>query len=212
MSRLAFLDRLQTIVVTATVTSAVWIVVGTVYGGGGDDAGKTARGTVDEISRVTRPAASATVAESGAPAAEGRLTIPVAGVAAGELVDSFADDRGGRRHEAIDIIAPAGTAVVAAGPGTVEKLFLSDAGGNTVYVRSDDRRTIHYYAHLQAYAAGLAEGQPVRRGQRLGSVGWSGNADPNAPHLHFAVRRLSPEAQWWEPAVAIDPFPLFTTG
>jgi murein DD-endopeptidase MepM/ murein hydrolase activator NlpD len=212
MSRLAFLDRLQTIVVTATVTSAVWIVVGTVYGGGGE-AGKSARGPVDEIARVTRPAATATVAESGAPAAvEGRLTIPVAGVAAGELTDSFADDRGGRRHQAIDIMAPAGTAVVAAGPGTVEKLFLSDAGGNTVYVRSDDRRTIHYYAHLQAYASGLAEGQPVRRGQRLGTVGSSGNADPAAPHLHFAVLRLAPEAQWWSPAVAIDPFPLFTTG
>ena len=206
MSRLGFLDRLQTIVVTATVTSAAWIVVGTVYVSG--DAG----GTAAEPVTLTLPAEPATTAASGSPAAEGRLTIPVAGVAAGELTDSFADDRSGRRHEAIDIMAPAGTPVVAAGPGKVEKLFVSDAGGNTVYVRSDDRRTIHYYAHLQGYESGLAEGQPVRRGQRLGTVGSSGNADPAAPHLHFAVLRLAPEAQWWEPAVAVDPFPLFTTG
>ena len=66
-------------------------------------------------------------------------------------------------------------------------------GGNTIYVRSDDRRTIHYYAHLQAYAPGLAEGQAVRRGQRLGTVGSTGNADPAAPHLHFAVLRIAPE-------------------
>jgi murein DD-endopeptidase MepM/ murein hydrolase activator NlpD len=105
-------------------------------------------------------------------------------------------------------MAPAGTPVVAADAGTVEKLFLSEAGGNTIYVRSTDRRTIHYYAHLQAYAAGLAEGQPVRRGQRLGTVGSTGNADPAAPHLHFAILRIAPEAHWWEPTTAIDPFPL----
>jgi murein DD-endopeptidase MepM/ murein hydrolase activator NlpD len=202
MSRLAFLDRLQTIVATATVTSAVWIVVGTVYAG--RDNGETA----GEPANATRPAATATVVESALPAAQGRLAIPVVGVTAKELTDSFADNRGGRPHEAIDIMAPTGTPVVAAGPGTVEKLFLSDAGGNTVYVRSDDRRTIHYYAHLQAYAAGLAEGQPVRRGQRLGTVGSSGNADPAAPHLHFAVLRLAPGAHWWESADPIDPFPL----
>ena len=202
MSRLALLDRIQTIVATATVTSAVWIVVGTVYVGG--DAEERGR----QSAKVVRPAPAATVTENDAPAAEGRLTIPVAGVTTKELADTFADDRGGRRHEAIDIMAPAGTPVIAAGPGTVEKLFQSQAGGNTVYVRSSDRRTIHYYAHLQAYAPGLAEKQPVRRGQRLGTVGSSGNADVAAPHLHFAVLRVAPDAQWWESASPIDPFPL----
>jgi murein DD-endopeptidase MepM/ murein hydrolase activator NlpD len=201
MSRLALLDRLQTIVATATVTSAVWIVVGTVYVDGGSD---------EPVGSATpaRSAAPGTGPESAAPAAGGGLTIPVVGVAAGELTNTFADDRGGRRHEAIDIMAPAGTPVIAAGAGTVEKLFVSEQGGNTVYIRSDDRRTIHYYAHLQAYAPGLAEGQPVRRGERLGTVGFSGNADPAAPHLHFAVMRVAPEAQWWESGAPIDPFPL----
>lgn len=201
MSRLAFLDRLQTIVATATVTSAVWIVVGTVYVGGGP-------GPAAKAPPPDHPAARPLVAASAAPAPAGSLAIPVAGVAAADLTDSFADDRGGRTHEAIDIMAPAGTPVLAAAPGTVEKLFLSKAGGNTIYVRSGDRRTIHYYAHLQAYAPGLAEGQAIAQGQQLGTVGSTGNADPAAPHLHFAVLRTEPQAHWWEPTEAIDPFPL----
>jgi murein DD-endopeptidase MepM/ murein hydrolase activator NlpD len=184
------------------VTSAIWVLVGTAWLGQGS--GPTAR----EAAPAAPPAPGITRAAGPPPASAGRLTIPVLGVKAGDLSDTFADDRGGRRHEAIDIMAPAGTPVVAAAPGTVEKLFVSDAGGNTVYVRSSDRRTIHYYAHLQGYAQGLAEGQAVRRGQQLGTVGSSGNADPAAPHLHFALLRTTAEANWWEAATAIDPYPL----
>lgn len=206
MSRLSFLDRLQTIVATATVTSAVWILFGTIYVG--RDAGTTA-----EPAALARTAPSPTASAAVAPKATGSdLVIPVAGVTADKLTDSFADDRGGRRHEAIDIMAPAGTPVIAAAAGTVEKLFLSDAGGNTIYVRSPDGRAIHYYAHLQAYEPGLAEGQSVSQGQRLGTVGSTGNADPAAPHLHFAVLRAEPDANWWEPADAVDPFPLLKPG
>jgi murein DD-endopeptidase MepM/ murein hydrolase activator NlpD len=140
----------------------------------------------------------------------GELAIPVAGVAPGQLVDTFADERGGgeRLHEALDIMAPAGTPVIAAAAGTVEKLFHSAAGGNTIYVRSPDRRTLHYYAHLQGYAPGLKEGQQVQAGTPLGEVGSTGNASPEAPHLHFAVLRTTPDAEWWEPAKAVDPYPL----
>ena len=138
------------------------------------------------------------------------LMIPVLDVSADELVDTYSDERGGgeRLHEAIDIMAPAGTSVVAAAPGTIERLFRSDAGGNTVYVRSNDRETIHYYAHLDEYAPGLREGQRVRRGQRLGTVGTTGNADAEAPHLHFAILRTLPRAEWWEPSTALNPYPL----
>lgn len=203
MSRLALLDRLQIIVVTATLTSAAWILVGTLY------VGRDAQGPSKETAQPARPAPPATAAQGHAPAEEERLAIPVLGVTAAKLTDSFAEARGGRPHEAIDIMAPTGTPVIAAAPGTIEKLFLSDAGGNTIYIRSGDRRTVHYYAHLQAYAPGLVEGQTVHRGQRLGTVGSSGNADPAAPHLHFAVLSLAPEAPWWGPTQAIDPFPLF---
>lgn len=204
MRRLGFLDRLQTILATATLTSAVWIVIGTVY------VGRDADGPGAEP-RAAMPGPSARIT-TGPPRPSETLAIPVAGVTTDALTGSFADDRGDRRHEAIDIMAPAGTPVVAAAAGIVEKLFVSEAGGNTVYIRSRDRRTLHYYAHLRSYAPGLTEGQAVDRGQRLGSVGSSGNADPEAPHLHFAVLRTDPDAHWWEPAQAVDPFPLLKPG
>ena len=126
-----------------------------------------------------------------------------------ELIDTYTASRaGGKRvHEAIDIMAPAGTSVIAAGPGTIEKLFVSDDGGNTIYIRSSDRRTIHYYAHLDQYTDGLKEGQRVHHGQRLGSVGASGNAFVDAPHLHFAIVRTT-RSKWYEPSSPINPYPL----
>ena len=141
------------------------------------------------------------------------MVVPVLNVRPSELTDTFSDSRadGSRLHEAIDIMAPKGTSVVAAGPGEIEKLFESDAGGLTIYVRSPDRRTIHYYAHLDEYAPGLKEGQRVRRGQRLGTVGSSGNASDDAPHLHFAILQTTEEAAWWEPANAVNPYPLLTS-
>lgn len=198
MTARGLLDRLQIVAATATLTSAVWIVIGTFYldrlGGG-------------EAIETSSPAGSLAETHSATPF-EGNLLVPVAGVRAADLVDSFDQARGGRRHEAIDILAPTGRAVIAAAPGTVEKLHLSDAGGKTIYVRSGDRQTIYYYAHLAAYAPGLTEGQQVPRGQPLGEVGSTGNADLSAPHLHFAVLRTRPAANWGEPAVAINPFPL----
>src|SRR5690606_37145503 len=140
------------------------------------------------------------------------LVIPVLNVRAQDLTDTFTDERGNaqRLHEAIDIMAPRGTTVIAATPGRIEKLFRSKAGGNTIYVRSNDGQTIYYYAHLDEYAEGLREGQRIRRGQRLGSVGSSGNAPEDAPHLPFAILRTTADADWWEPANAVNPYPLLT--
>ena len=138
------------------------------------------------------------------------LVIPVAGVKAGQLSDTYTQARAGgaRRHDAIDIMAAEGTAVVAAADGTVEKLFLSQGGGGvTVYVRSPDQRWAYYYAHLQGYAPGLAEGQQVRRGQLLGRVGHTGNANSAGPHLHFAINRMQPGEKWYQGS-AINPYPL----
>ena len=101
-------------------------------------------------------------------------------------------------------MAPAGTPVVAVEDGTVEKLFTSEAGGLTVYQFDPSRSVAYYYAHLQGYAAGLAEGAHVMRGQVLGYVGSTGNANPDAPHLHFAIFVLGPEKRWSE-GTAIDP-------
>ncbi|WP_299307134.1 M23 family metallopeptidase [uncultured Croceicoccus sp.] len=140
-----------------------------------------------------------------------RLAIPVAGVRADMLTDTFRDARaGGKRvHDAIDIMAPAGTPVLAAEAGVVEKLFRSDEGGETIYIRTPDGGEIHYYAHLRRYAPQLREGARIRRGDRLGTVGSTGNADPSAPHLHFAVMRMEPGEEWFEGS-AINPYPLLT--
>lgn len=197
-------DRLLTIVATATLTSAAWVVLGSTYFGVSDGAAPLP--AVPEVA-VDTPSAEAPALS---PSASGPLLIPVANVSADQLVDSFADERAGgaRAHRAIDIMAPAGTPVVAAAPGTVESLFQSDAGGLTIYVRSVDRRTIYYYAHLQGYAAGIEEGQRIARGDHIGFVGSTGNADEDGPHLHFAVMGAAPEANWWDAATAINPYPL----
>ncbi len=138
------------------------------------------------------------------------LAIPVAGIKANQLVDTFTQARAGgaRVHDAIDIMANEGTPVMAAADGTVEKLFYSQGGGGiTAYVRSPDGRWTYYYAHLQGYAPGLAEGQKVRRGQVIARVGHTGNASAAGPHLHFAINRMSQGEKWYNGA-PINPYPL----
>lgn len=142
----------------------------------------------------------------------GPLVIPVAGVAASQLADTFDDARGeGRVHDAIDIMAPRGTPVIAAAAGTVEKLFDSRLGGKTIYIRRDGGQWIDYYAHLDAYAPGLAEGQKIPQGHMIGTVGSTGDANPEAPHLHYAINAMVPGEGWWQ-GKAINPYPLLSRG
>jgi murein DD-endopeptidase MepM/ murein hydrolase activator NlpD len=138
------------------------------------------------------------------------VALPVLGLKASDLADTYTQSRGGglRVHNAIDIMAPHGTPVIAAAPGKVEKLFYSNGGGGiTAYVRSPDGRWIFYYAHLDQYAPGLKEGQVVSQGDPIGTVGSTGNANPQGPHLHFAVHRMRPGEPWHE-GEAINPYPL----
>ena len=143
--------------------------------------------------------------------AGGALIVPVAGVERAQLIDTFTAARGsGRRHDAIDIMAARGTPVLAAAEGTVEKLYFSRGGGGiTVYIRSPDQRWIYYYAHLDRYRDGLAEGQQVRPGTPIGFVGSTGDASPDGPHLHFAVNAMAPGERWWE-GTPVNPYPLLT--
>ncbi|KGR56856.1 M23 family metallopeptidase [Xanthomonas vasicola] len=135
------------------------------------------------------------------------LLIPVQGISANQLQDTFIDARSqGRVHDAIDILAPTGTPVVAVADGTVEKLFTSDRGGLTVYQFEPGGTYCYYYAHLERYADGLAEKQSIKRGQVIGYVGSTGNANPAAPHLHFEIHRLGPEKEWWK-GEALNPYP-----
>lgn len=135
-----------------------------------------------------------------------RLTLPVQGAQPADIHDMFNDTRGGdRRHEAIDVMAARHTPVVAVDDGTVARLFISDAGGLTVYQFDSSSTFCYYYAHLQAYADGLKEGDPVKRGDILGYVGTTGNAPADAPHLHFAIFQLTDKKQWWQ-GTPIDPY------
>jgi murein DD-endopeptidase MepM/ murein hydrolase activator NlpD len=139
----------------------------------------------------------------------GGLLIPVAGITPAQLQDTFHDMRGTERsHEAIDIMAALKTPVFAVDDGTLVKLFDSKPGGLTLYQYDPSATFAYYYAHLDGYAAGLVEGQTIKRGDLLGYVGVTGNADPLAPHLHFAVFVLGPEKHWWK-GTAINPYPLF---
>lgn len=223
-------DRISTIVVTATLTSAMWIVAGGSLMEMSDSAGQrdatrpaeaapsppTVADSMPSPETGVTPAVAAPLDGGGAvrpDASQTReLMVPVLNIRPSDLTDTFSDARGEatRLHEAIDIMAPEGTTVVAAAPGTIEKIYTSKVGGKTIYVRSGDRLTIHHYGHLADFAVGLQEGQRVRRGQRLGSVGSTGNATEAAPHLHFAILRTTADAEWWEPANAINPFPLLT--
>jgi murein DD-endopeptidase MepM/ murein hydrolase activator NlpD len=136
------------------------------------------------------------------------LAIPVTGVKADQLTDTYDAARGaGRRHDAIDIMADEGTPVIAAADGRVEKLFNSVRGGLTVYVRSPDQKWMYYYAHLQRYAPGLHEGQDVKRGQVIALVGHTGDASASGPHLHFAINTMGPGERWWQ-GTPINPYPL----
>lgn len=147
-------------------------------------------------------------APAAARAPDRGLLIPVAGVEARELSDTFSDRRSQYVHEAIDIMAPRGTPVLAAADGRIVKLFNSVPGGLTIYQFDPAERFSYYYAHLDRYAPGLAEGQAVTRGQVIAFVGSTGNASLKAPHLHFALFELGPEKRWWE-GKAINPYPLF---
>jgi murein DD-endopeptidase MepM/ murein hydrolase activator NlpD len=155
----------------------------------------------------TAPAAAPGVAPAQAVLPTLALQIPVAGVAADDLIDTYTDARsGGRSHDAIDIMAATGTPVLAVADGRIAKLFDSKQGGLTVYQFDATGALAYYYAHLDRYAEGLAEGADVRQGELIGYVGHSGNAHPDAPHLHFAIFVLGPERNWWQ-GTAINPYP-----
>ncbi len=154
---------------------------------------------------TTMPPSSTSDAPTG-------LLLPVQGIQASQLRDTFTDARSeGRVHDAIDIMADAGTPVLAVADGTVEKLFDSERGGLTIYQFEPSGRWCYYYAHLQRYADGLAEKQVIKRGEVIGYVGSTGNASADAPHLHFEVHVLGPEKQWWK-GESINPYPLLQAG
>ncbi|MEQ7872542.1 M23 family metallopeptidase [Sphingomonas sp. ASV193] len=206
-----------TAIVTAILTSAFWLfflgATGKGRDPGGDNVvlaspnGKVAAAGDKKV--VYTGKGTLTVAE-GLVVGPAGLAVPVEGVKPGQLVDTFTQSRanGARLHNAIDIMAPEGTPVRAAAPGRIEKLFESvGKGGTTVYQRSDDGQWVYYYAHLNSYAPGLAEGQHLNQGDLVGFVGHSGDAVAAGPHLHFAINQMAPGEKWYQ-GTPINPYPL----
>ncbi|WP_298931952.1 M23 family metallopeptidase [uncultured Ramlibacter sp.] len=153
------------------------------------------------------------MAADAAPATDGdallaarSLLLPVQGMVAGDLSDTYGQGRGGGAHEAIDILAARGTPVLAVDDGTLVKLFTSVPGGLTLYQFDPQNKLAYYYAHLDRYAPGLKEGMLLKRGDLVGYVGSTGNAAANAPHLHFAVFRMGAQPQWWK-GTPVNPYP-----
>lgn len=161
---------------------------------------------VKDVTPATKPAPK-TGADDLQLLAARRLLMPVQGYDALKLRDTFDELRGGtRKHEALDIMAPRGTPVVAADDGVIMKLFRSAAGGITIYQADAAEKFVYYYAHLDRYREGLKEGDVVHRGDVIAYVGSTGNAPAGAPHLHFTIFLLGPEKKWWR-GRAVNPFP-----
>ena len=135
------------------------------------------------------------------------LIVPVAGVLPKDLLDTFDEPRGTRRHNALDIPAPRGTPVLSAADGRLERMFTSEAGGLMVYASDPTGRFVLMYAHLDRYADGLSDGMSLRRGDTIGYVGTTGNAPPEVPHLHFGIARTNNVGRWWT-GTPVDPRPL----
>lgn len=193
-----------TALVTAVLTSLVWLMLAPRI--------ETPAPPPEPAAPPPAPPAAVPAAPAAPPVAPlppgATLRAPVEG---GQMVDGFGDarDGGSRPHTGVDIMAPAGTPVRAVADGSIAKLFLSERGGNTVYQFDPDKRVAYYYAHLQGYAPNLREGQPVKAGDVLGTVGSTGSASGGSPHLHFEMMELQKPGQWYD-GMAVNPWPYLT--
>ena len=138
--------------------------------------------------------------------------VPVAGVAPSEVRDTFnaPRDGGARRHHALDIFAPVGTPVLSADDGVVLAMKNNRLGGLVIYATDPERRFVYYYAHLSRYQPDLTRGRRLGRGDVIGYVGTTGNADPRWPHLHFQVMLHPGDERYWN-GTPIDPLPYFAS-
>jgi len=138
----------------------------------------------------------------------GKLMIPVVGIKRENLQDTYTQSRSdGRVHNAIDIMAAAGTPVVAAADGEIAKFFDSNLGGITIYQWSSDRKYVYYYAHLQKRADNLQEKNFVKQGTVIGYVGNTGNSGVGNYHLHFSIIVPTEPKSHWD-GENLNPYPI----
>ncbi len=131
------------------------------------------------------------------------LPVPVEGVQARSIADTFGAPRGrDRQHAGVDIFATRGTTVVSSTEGVVTSVRDGGLGGRQVWIHGPGGER-YYYAHLDAWAPGIERGDVVGPGTPLGTVGTTGNARGTPPHLHFGI---------YGAEGARDPLPLLRAG
>jgi murein DD-endopeptidase MepM/ murein hydrolase activator NlpD len=152
----------------------------------------------EALTTAQASASQAELAIAQTPADLPGFVFPVAGPTS--FISSFGFCRDGcsRRHQGNDLFARAGTPVVAAEDGWVEKVGVNSLGGNIVWTRGKSGYR-YYYAHLREWAP-IVAGQPITAGTVVGTVGNTGNAATTPSHLHFEIHPGS--------ASAIDPYPI----
>jgi murein DD-endopeptidase MepM/ murein hydrolase activator NlpD len=137
-----------------------------------------------------------------APAAMARVLapFPVSGLA------RYSADFGAPRHvpqphvhDGTDIFAARGTPVIASADGVVSRMTIDSAVSGTALRVTTTGGTFFFYAHLDRFVPHLADGDRVARGDVLGFVGTSGNAEGTEPHLHYEIHPLG--------GAAVDPVP-----
>jgi murein DD-endopeptidase MepM/ murein hydrolase activator NlpD len=137
------------------------------------------------------------------------LLVPVQGIIASQIPDTFNDARDGVRvHNAEDILAKRGTPVLAADDGAVLHVGTNTLGGNVIWTTDPSRRFAFYYAHLERFAKGLHDGQQISRGDVIGYVGTTGNAPKDTPHLHFQLLKIVKGIRYSD-GPPVDPLPYF---
>ncbi|AFM00526.1 metalloendopeptidase-like membrane protein [Desulfitobacterium dehalogenans ATCC 51507] len=131
----------------------------------------------------------------------GRFVFPVIGKV--WYMDTFGADREGgvRKHEGTDIFGAEGIPVISIGNGKIERLGWNRLGGERVGVRGEDGN-YYYYAHLNTINPHLQEGQKVKKGDFLGTLGHTGDALTTPDHLHFGIEL--PNGEW------VNPYPFLT--
>jgi peptidoglycan LD-endopeptidase LytH len=151
---------------------------------------------------------SARIAAALAKLDDKELLIPVTGVGPSRIEDTFSAGRDGgeRQHNAVDILAPRNTPIVAADDGVILRLSTNALGGITIYAADRDRGFVYYYAHLDHYQKDLRAGQEISKGDTLGYVGTTGNAPKDVPHLHFQIMLWPSDGKWWN-GEPVNPYP-----
>lgn len=143
------------------------------------------------------------------PEAPRNLHLPLPGLVASNLSPSFGAPRAHGPHEGIDIVADAGTPVLAVAAGIIVGNRQTPIGGTVLWILGRGRR-LYYYAHMRELAPWMHLGRSVTEGEQIGSVGNTGNARYTVPHLHFGIYSVVSDLYPMK-YHAIDPYPLFVT-